>query len=110
VWALSIASAITISLGASAVSFGSSSSTPLTITLAEIPQESNSRLRDGEADARTTLLDSDIRSSVPIYVEVVGESEIYARGSLDLSSLQLVLVAPSLKPLVRSLLQCHLKS
>lgn len=80
VWALSIASAITISLGASEVSFGSSSSTPLTITWAEIPQDSNNLLRDGEADARTTLLESDIRSSAPTCVAAVGESAIYARG------------------------------
>jgi hypothetical protein len=80
VWALSIASAITISLGASEVNFGSSSSTPLTITCADMPQESNNLLRDGEAEARTTLLESDIRSSAPIYVATAVESEIYARG------------------------------
>jgi hypothetical protein len=45
-----------------------------------MPQESNNLLRDGEAEARTTLLESVIRSSAPTCVAAVDESEIYARG------------------------------
>jgi hypothetical protein len=63
------------------------------MTSADIPQDSSNRLREGDADARTTLLesdniDSDIRSFVPTYVAMVGESEIYARGLQYLLSLQ----------------------
>jgi hypothetical protein len=106
---------MTISLGASAVSFGSSSSTPLTITWADIPQDSNNRLRDGEAEAKTTFLDSDnidsdIRSFAPTYVAKVGESVIYARDLQYLPSLQPESGALSLAQQVLYRLRFHLES
>jgi hypothetical protein len=101
---------MTISLGASAVSFGSSSSTPLTITWADIPQDSNNRLRDGEAEAKTTILESDIRSFAPTYVAKVGESVIYARDLQYLPSLQPESGALSLAQQVLYRLRFHLES
>ncbi|CAB4712442.1 unannotated protein [freshwater metagenome] len=52
VCALTIARAMTISLGVMDSYIAASSSTLLTMTRAEIPAASSRRLREGEADAR----------------------------------------------------------
>jgi len=62
------------------------------MTSAVMPLESNSRLREGEADANTIFLDSDINSDIrnpgPTYVEEVVEFVIFARGLPIQPSLQ----------------------
>ena len=77
-WAFITASAITSSDGERELNSGSSSSTPLTMMWGVIPHEFRSRLRDFDAEAKTTVR-TDIRSSAPIYEEVAGGVEICAR-------------------------------
>jgi hypothetical protein len=74
-----------------------------------MPLESNSRLREGEADANTILLDSDIRNSDPTCVEEVVEFAIFARGLPIQLSLQLVLAALFLRKLALFQMACHLE-